>query len=163
MLHPALNVQTPGPVSGPGCGRGRPPHDQLTRAIHLCQAYRMVNRRDAPSSKSWPNKVFTLSEGTTTHEPFGDVTGYFEAKTEQLKNMIAGSIVLKPGEEPHPPHQHPEEEFMLIAEGHGEIAVDGQTNQVSPGSLMYCEGNAVHGIKNTGSTPMRFYYFKWIG
>ncbi|MDQ2842840.1 MAG: cupin domain-containing protein [Acidobacteriota bacterium] len=52
---------------------------------------------------------------------------------------------------------------MLIAEGHGEIVVDGQTNQVSPGSLMYCEGNAVHGIKNTGSTPMRFYYFKWIG
>ena len=123
----------------------------------------MVDQRDALSGKIWPNKVFALSEGPTTHEPFGNVTVYFDGKTEQLKNMIAGSLVLKPGEEPHPPHQHPEEEFMLIAEGHGEILVDGVTSQVSPGSRMYCEGNAVHGVKNTGSTPMRLSYFKWIG
>jgi quercetin dioxygenase-like cupin family protein len=135
----------------------------LTPAADLCQAYRMVDRQDALSGKVWPNKVFTLSECTTTHELFGNVTVYFEGKTEQLKNMIAGSLVLKPGEEPHPPHQHPEEEFMLIAEGQGEIVVNGQTTHVSPGSLMYCEGNALHGIKNTGTTPMRFSYFKWIG
>jgi hypothetical protein len=28
--------------------------------------------------------------------------------------MTAGSLRLKPGMEPHPPHTHPEEEFMLI-------------------------------------------------
>jgi hypothetical protein len=27
--------------------------------------------------------------------------------------------------------------------------------------MMYCAGNKLHGIKNTGKTPLLFYYFKW--
>jgi quercetin dioxygenase-like cupin family protein len=142
----------------------------------------MVNRRDAigsllmmmgaaegaaaepsSSSKMWPNTVFTLPEGATTHHPFGDVTVFFQGKTGQLKDMVAGSLVLNPGQEPHPPHQHPEEEIMLITEGRGEILVSGKTTPVSPGALMYCEGNSLHGVKNTGDAPLRFYYFKWLG
>ena len=33
---------------------------------------------------------------------------------------------------------------------------DGKTQE------MYCEGNRLHGIKNTGPAPMRFYFFKWM-
>jgi quercetin dioxygenase-like cupin family protein len=133
----------------------------------------MVNRREAigglammlGSTKgpgAWPDSVFTLQDGKTTHESFGEVTVYHEGPTEELKYLTAGSVVLKPGEEPHPPHQHPEEEFMIVAEGNGEILVGGKTTQVGPGALMYCDGNKLHGIKNTGSTPMRFYYSKWL-
>ena len=117
----------------------------------------------AEKTSVWPDAVFTLDKGTTTHDSFGDTTVYFEGKTESLKSMTAGSLELKPGAEPHPPHQHPEEEFLLIAEGNGEILVHGNTVQVGPGSLMYSESNRLHGIKNTGSTPMRFYFFKWLG
>lgn len=110
----------------------------------------------------WPEAVFTLGTSKTTHAAFGDTTIYFDGKTGQLKDMTAGSLVLKPGQEPHPPHQHPEEEFVLIAEGTGEILVHDQTVKVSPGSLMYSGSNRLHGIKNTGSVPMRFYFFKWL-
>ena len=75
--------------------------------------------------------------------------------------MIAGSLQLKPGMSPHPPHQHEEEEFMIITEGTGEIVVDGKKSQVGPGSMMYCESNHVHGIVNTGKAPLLFYYYKW--
>ena len=27
--------------------------------------------------------------------------------------------------------------------------------------MMYCAANKVHGIVNTGKSPMTFYYYKW--
>jgi uncharacterized cupin superfamily protein len=45
---------------------------------------------------------------------------------------------LKPGMSPHAPHQHPEEEFMVITEGAGKISLGGRITKVSPGSMMYC-------------------------
>jgi len=94
-------------------------------------------------------------------EPFGDHYLYFDGPTNELSVMVAGSLLLNPGATPHPPHQHPEEEFLLVTEGAGEILVDGKIHKVGPGSMMYCEGNALHGIENTSSEPMLFYYYKW--
>ena len=115
----------------------------------------------APSR--WPDAVFPLASSKIEHDSFGDTVIYHEGATGQLKSITAGTLVLKPGEEPHPPHQHPEEEFMIVAEGTGIIVVNGKTTKVGPGDLMYCQGNRLHGIKNTGSAPMRFYFFKWLG
>jgi len=75
--------------------------------------------------------------------------------------MTAGSLRLKPGMSPHPPHQHPEEEFMVITEGSGEIVVDGKTTKVAAGSMMYCAAGKLHGIVNTGKVPLLFYFYKW--
>ena len=75
--------------------------------------------------------------------------------------MTAGSLLLKSGMSPHPPHQHPEEEFMVITQGTGEISVEGKVTQVGPGSMMYCAGGHLHGIVNTGPTPLLFYFYKW--
>ena len=75
--------------------------------------------------------------------------------------MTAGSLLLKAGMSPHPPHQHPEEEFMVVTEGTGEMVVEGKKTNVGPGSMMYCAGNKVHGIVNTGKSPLLFYFYKW--
>lgn len=95
-------------------------------------------------------------------EPFGEVRIYFEGPTDQLKAMTAGNARLNPGATPHPPHEHPEEEFMVVTEGTGEIFVDGKTTKVGPGAMMYCAANKLHGITNTGKTPMLFYFYKWL-
>jgi cation diffusion facilitator family transporter len=111
------------------------------------------------------NKLFDVVLDPTTarltKEPFGDHYLYFDGPTDELSKMVAGSVRLAPGTSPHPPHQHPEEEFLLITEGTGEILVAGKKTAVGPGSMMYCEGNALHGIENTGAAPMLFYYYKW--
>jgi quercetin dioxygenase-like cupin family protein len=65
------------------------------------------------------------------------------------------------GMSPHPPHQHPEEEFTVITEGTGEIVVAGKTTKVAAGSMMYCAGGKTHGIVNTGAKPLLFYFYKW--
>src|SRR6476646_5817521 len=96
-----------------------------------------------------------------TREPFGEVRVYYDGPTDQLTWMTAGSLRLKPGMEPHPPHQHPEEEFLVITEGNGEFLVDGKKSHAGPGSMLYCEGNQLHGVKNTGTKPLLFYFYKW--
>ena len=50
---------------------------------------------------------------------------------------------------------------LWITEGTGEIVVDGKKTKVGPGSMMYCAANKLHGIVNTGKTPLLFYFYKW--
>ncbi len=52
---------------------------------------------------------------------------------------------------------------MIVAGGSGEIVVDGVTTQVEAGDMMYAEANVLHGITNTGSTMMTFYFTKMLG
>jgi quercetin dioxygenase-like cupin family protein len=113
------------------------------------------------NAPSIPNAVVDEKQAKLTREPFGDLRIYFEGSTGQVKSMTAGSLRLKPGMSPHPPHQHPEEEFMVITEGSGEITVDGATTKVGPGSMMYCAAGKLHGIVNTGKSPLLFYFYKW--
>jgi mannose-6-phosphate isomerase-like protein (cupin superfamily) len=134
----------------------------------------MAKRRDVlklagfPAMAMWgatagslPNAVRDEKAAKLTREPFGDLRIYFEGPTDQVRSMTAGSLRLKPGMSPHPPHEHPEEEFMVIAEGTGEIVVDGKKSPVGPGSMMYCAAGRTHGIVNTGKTPLLFYFYKW--
>ena len=87
---------------------------------------------------------------------------HYNGPTDQLSGLCAGMCVLEPGSSPHPPHQHPEEEFMIVASGTGEIECGGRTTAVGPGAIMYCAGNVVHGITNTGKVPLTFYWSKWL-
>lgn len=108
-----------------------------------------------------PNATVHPDKATVTKEPFGENRVYFDGPTGQLKAMTAGSLMLKLGMSPHPPHQHEEEEMMVIAEGTGEIVVDGTKTKVGPGTMMFCAAGRLHGIVNTGKTPLLFYYYKW--
>jgi len=115
----------------------------------------------AEAAGSVPNSVLDEKGAKLTHETFGDLRVYFDGPTGQLKSLTAGSLRLKPGQSPHPPHEHPEEEIMVVTEGTGEISVEGKVTRVAPGSIMFCAAGKLHGIVNTGSGPLLFYYWKW--
>ena len=133
----------------------------------------MPNRRDllkvapfvgalaAAQGAKLPNATLSAAQAKVVREPFGEHHIYFEGPTDQLKSMTVGSLRLNPGATPHPPHDHAEEEFMVVTEGAGEIMLDGKTSQVSPGAIMYSAAGKSHGILNTGKAPLTFYYFKW--
>ena len=133
----------------------------------------MPNRRDlfklaafqaiaaTAAGSKLPSVTMDKAQAKVTHEPFGELSVYFEGATDQLGSMTFGSLRLKPGMSPHPPHTHPEEEIMVVTEGAGDISVEGKVTKVAPGSTMYCAGNKIHGIVNTGKVPLLFYYFKW--
>jgi len=115
----------------------------------------------AAAGSKIPNATTDKAQAKLTRETFGDVRIYMDGSTDQLGAMTFGSLQLKPGMSPHPPHQHPEEEIMILTEGAGEISVEGKITKVTAGSSMYCAANKLHGIVNTGKTPLLFYFFKW--
>ena len=68
---------------------------------------------------------------------------HFNGPTAQLAAVAAGVCTLEPGAQPHPPHRHPEEEFMIVAIGTGEIEVAGVVTQVGGGRHHVCRGQCV--------------------
>jgi mannose-6-phosphate isomerase-like protein (cupin superfamily) len=95
-----------------------------------------------------------------THESFGDQRIYLDGSTEQLRALTVGSLALKAGMVPHPPHQHPEEEIMLVTEGTGVITVETKSYEAGAGSMMYCSAQRMHGI-TAGPNGLTFYFYKW--
>lgn len=112
-----------------------------------------------------PLKSITVRADTLTAT--GDAPGarakvHFNGPTRQLAALASGLVTLEPGARPHPPHQHPEEELVIIGEGTGEFTVNGVVTKVKAGDMMYAEANVLHGIVNTGSTRMTFYFTKML-
>jgi len=87
---------------------------------------------------------------------------HYDGSSDQLSGMCTGMAVLDPGASPHPVHQHPEEEILIVADGEGEIECAGKVTKVTRGDILYCAGNTPHGIVNTGKLPLTFYWSKWM-
>lgn len=88
---------------------------------------------------------------------------HFNGPTTQLAALASGLVTLEPGAQPHPPHQHPEEEIMIVGEGTGEFFINGAATQVKVGDMVFAESNVLHGVRNTGKTRMTFYFVKMMG
>lgn len=116
----------------------------------------------APGAARLPDGVVTLDAVRPDIQPGCRAFTHFNGPTDQLRGLCAGMAVLDPGASPHPPHRHPEEEFLIVAAGTGEIVCGTETRQVGPGDMMYCAGDVLHGITNTGLVPMTFYWSKWL-
>ena len=92
---------------------------------------------------------------------WGEFHKHFGGTTAATAEVLSGYLDLKPGAEPHPPHQHVDEEFLYIVEGSGEWSLNGKTIPAKAGDVLYTAPNDLHGIKNTGTTPLRFFVAKW--
>jgi mannose-6-phosphate isomerase-like protein (cupin superfamily) len=104
-----------------------------------------------------------MSDHLNGNKAVGKAGLYLQGDTPGSTKFVTGRFVLAPGQTPHPPHVHSEEEVMIIESGQGEIFCDGKTTKIGPGSVMYTTPNAPHGITNTGETPIVFYFVKWQG
>lgn len=104
-----------------------------------------------------------MSDYKVDDKKVGEIGLYVNGDTPGSTKFVTGRFVLQPGQTPHPPHVHDEEEVMVIESGTGEIFVDGKVTKIGPGSVMYTVPRSSHGIVNTGSTPIVFYFIKWIG
>jgi len=96
-----------------------------------------------------------------------------KATTRQVYNGVTtrGELVsmhmtgVEPGQPPHGPHQHENEELVIVREGTIDMEIGGksgefghgQTTRVGPGSVVYIASNDVHGFHNAGTTPALVY------
>mgnify|MGYP001158923048 CR=1 FL=1 len=66
-----------------------------------------------------------------------------------------GILKLEPGAE-LAPHNHDPQESYFVLEGEGFIRLNDAEQGVGPGSVVYIPRSYLHGITNTGSTPLVF-------
>jgi mannose-6-phosphate isomerase-like protein (cupin superfamily) len=96
-----------------------------------------------------------------TRGSWGEWRRYFRGETYGTKDMVVLVVTLKPGQAPHPPHRHAEEEFMILAEGKGTWTLGEKTLPARKGDVVYAAPWTLHGVKNTGAAPLTYYMVKW--
>jgi quercetin dioxygenase-like cupin family protein len=88
-----------------------------------------------------------------------------EAKTTQTGArrdvMRAPTPTLNAGQVSHPPHQHPEEELLIVREGTVETLQNGKASRLGPGSIIFHSSNDLHNIRNVGPTPATYHVVQW--
>jgi XRE family transcriptional regulator, regulator of sulfur utilization len=83
------------------------------------------------------------------------------SKTATLDELEMHVTTLQPGKASHPPHRHPNEELVILKEGTLEAVVDGKTQRVNAGSIIFNASNQLHGVKNVGQGPAVYYVINW--
>jgi len=104
-----------------------------------------------------------VSERDAVFQEFewGTLYRYFAGQTAANSDTLAAVAVIKPGMEIHPPHSHREEEYLIVIEGTGSWSVKGKTLEAHTGDILYAKPEELHGVRNTGDTPLKLLIFKW--
>lgn len=119
----------------------------------------MTATKDQPAVMQ--SSVFDWNAITPRPTNVGSVRSFFKAPTATLRELELHVTTLNPGVASHPPHQHPNEELVIVKEGTIEALVNGEWKRVGPGSVIFNASNQLHGLRNVGSTPATYHVINW--
>jgi quercetin dioxygenase-like cupin family protein len=114
-----------------------------------------------PKPATLGSQVFDWKAMTVRPNATGEVRSVVRAPTVTLEELEMHITTLKPGEASHPPHQHPNEELLIIREGTVEALVAGELKRIGPGSIIFQASNQLHNIKNVGDVPATYHVVNW--
>jgi quercetin dioxygenase-like cupin family protein len=121
----------------------------------------VIMARKSNIQQTLPAGAYNWKDIKVVPTPKGERRDVFNSPTETLDQLELHITTLNPGDSSHAPHQHPNEEMIIIKEGNVSAMVAGQWKQVGPGSIVYEAANTLHAIKNTGSTRTTYYALQW--
>ena len=105
--------------------------------------------------------VFEWNSLVANPTSVGLVRSILRGPTATLEELEIHVTTLNPGEAPHAPHTHPNEELVIIKEGTVETLSNGKWEKAGPGSIIFNASNELHGLKNVGTTPATYYVINW--
>jgi quercetin dioxygenase-like cupin family protein len=120
----------------------------LVAAAATAGAFALADQRPVMGSA-----VFDWNAMPVKPTSVGSMRAVFSAPTATLENLEVHVTTLNPGQSPHPPHRHPNEELIIIQQGTMEVLSNGELKRVGPGSVIFNGSNQLHGLKNVGSAP----------
>ena len=92
---------------------------------------------------------------------YGSVRSFCRERTATLEELEIHATTLNPGQIPHPPHRHPNEELVVLEQGTLETLTNGQWRRVGPGSVIFNASNQLHGLRNVGAKPAIYHVINW--
>lgn len=107
--------------------------------------------------------IVSQENAKTENFDWGSLITYYSGETYSIKDSLTAVAIINPGMEIHPPHTHAEEEYLMIIEGEGTWTIKDKDTKASVGDILYAAPWELHGLKNTGKTPMKFVVWKWNG
>ena len=114
-----------------------------------------------PKPEPLGSQVFDWTKMTVRPNATGEARSVVRAPTVTLDELEMHITTLKPGLASHPPHQHPNEELLIIREGTVEALVAGQHKRIGPGSIIFQASNQLHNIRNVGDVPATYHVINW--
>ena len=103
------------------------------------------------------NAVFRASGSRVEPSVVGSFQAVVRGTLVTGEGIELHNSTLLPGHEPHPPHQHLHAEFLLMQAGQVDWLVDGVRQPAGPGDVLYAASNVMHGLRNTGTVPARYF------
>lgn len=91
--------------------------------------------------------------------PKGERRNVFERPTSQFARFEMHVTSLNAGEVSHAPHQHIQEEIILVRKGHAQMQVGNNFYPFNPGDLVFLNSGVLHALKNTGTGPCEYFAF----
>ena len=107
------------------------------------------------------SSVFDWNSISAKPTEVGSVRSFFKARTATLDELEMHVTTLLPGKASHPPHQHPNEELIIVMQGTVETLSNGEWKRVGPGSVIFNGSNQLHGLKNVGADQAVYHVINW--
>jgi predicted dehydrogenase len=107
------------------------------------------------------SSIFDWNSIPAEQTDIGAVRHFFQAPTATLDELECHVTTVSPGATSHPPHQHPDEELVIMKEGTVEAFANGETKTIGPGSIIFCASNQLHGVRNIGKVPATYFAIRW--
>jgi quercetin dioxygenase-like cupin family protein len=114
-----------------------------------------------PQASVLRSKAFDWNDVAATKTAVGETRQFLRAPTATLDELELHVTTLNAGQTSHPPHQHPNEELVIIREGTVEALVLGEWKRVGPGSVIFNASNELHGLRNVGTGPATYHVINW--
>jgi XRE family transcriptional regulator, regulator of sulfur utilization len=108
-----------------------------------------------------PSTAFDWNAMQVRTTAVGEARQVVRAPTATLDELEIHITTLKPGQTSHAPHQHPNEELLIVKEGTVEALVNGEWKKLSVGSVIFQASNQLHGIRNAGERLATYHVVNW--
>ena len=117
----------------------------------------------APRPKLTVSKMYHHDVIAYTGDETKKARRFFTGETHGGFNLEVHETILAAGVQTHAPHQHVHEEIIVVVEGTVETFVDGKTEVVETGSVIYYGSSQMHSLRNVGRTRARYYVIELRG
>ena len=131
----------------------------VATAASLLTAGSLLAYTEAP--KLIGPSVYDFNKIPVSKTDVGEIRQFLKGPTATLKELELHVTTLDAGKTSHPPHQHPNEELVMIDQGTVETLSDGQWRRLGPGSVIFNASNSLHGLRNVGSGPAIYHVVNW--
>ncbi len=116
----------------------------------------------AQTRANLPSTMFDWTALKVQQTKVGARRDVVRSPTSTLDELEMHVTTLNAGETSHAPHQHAAEELLIVKEGTVEALINGEWKRGGPGSIIFQASNALHTIRNVGTTPATYHVVQWL-